>query len=52
MLTNSDTKEVVTKDAYCTEEIRSRIVMSKSDFSKKRSLLTNKMSIELRKKSR
>ncbi|MGX9339094.1 hypothetical protein, partial [Pantoea dispersa] len=40
----------LTKDAHCTSEIRARIAMAKAAFIKKRSLLTSKLSLELRKK--
>ncbi|MDR5124748.1 reverse transcriptase domain-containing protein, partial [Salmonella enterica subsp. enterica serovar Typhimurium] len=41
---------LVTNDAYCTNEIRSRIAMAKAAFNKKITLLTSKLSLELRKK--
>ena len=41
---------LVTNDAYCTNEIRSRIAMAKAAFRKKNTLLTSKLSLELRKK--
>lgn len=40
---------VLTKDAYCTKEIRSRIAMAKKAFMKKRTLLTSSLNLELRK---
>jgi hypothetical protein len=41
---------LVTKDAYCTKEIRARIAMAKAAFTKKTPLFTGKLSLELRKK--
>lgn len=41
---------LLTKDAHCTNEIRTRIAMAKAAFNKKRTLLTSKLSLELRKK--
>ena len=41
---------VLTRDSYCTREIKMRIVMAKEAFNRKISLLTSKLNIELRKK--
>ena len=41
---------VLTRDGYCTREIKIRIVIAKEDFNRKMSLLTSKLNIELKKK--
>jgi hypothetical protein len=41
---------MITNDARCTREIKTRIVMAKSAFKKKKTLLTSKLNLELRKK--
>jgi len=41
---------MVTNDARCTCEIKSRIAMAKAAFSKKKTLFTNKLGLNLRKK--
>ena len=41
---------VLTRDCYCTREIKMRIVIAKEVFNRKMSLLTSKMNIELKKK--
>jgi hypothetical protein len=41
---------VVTRDGYCTMEIKMRIDIAKEAFNRKTSLLTCKLNIELRKK--
>ena len=40
---------VLTRDSYCTREIKMRIVTNKEAFNRKISLLTSKLNIELRK---
>jgi hypothetical protein len=41
---------MVTDDARCTREIKSRIAMVKSAFNKKKTLFTSKLDLNLRKK--
>jgi hypothetical protein len=41
---------VLTKDGYCTREIKIRISMTREAFNRKISLLTRKLNIEFRKK--
>ena len=41
---------VLTRDGYCTREIKMRIVITKEAFNRKISLLTSKLNIELEKK--
>ena len=41
---------VLTRDGYCTREIKMRIAMTKEAFNRKISLLTSKLNTELRKK--
>jgi hypothetical protein len=41
---------MLTNDGRCTCEIKSRIATAKSEFKKKRALVTSKMDLELRKK--
>jgi hypothetical protein len=41
---------VLTRDGYCTREIKTRIGMAKEAFNRKISLLTSKLNTELRKK--
>jgi hypothetical protein len=41
---------MITNDARCTCEIKSRIAMAKAAFNKKRTLFTSKMDLNLRKK--
>jgi hypothetical protein len=41
---------MLTNDGRCTCEIKSRIVMAKAAFNKKRTLFTSKNSLELSKK--
>jgi hypothetical protein len=41
---------VLTRDGYCTKEIKMRIVIVKEAFNRKISLLTSKLNIELKKK--
>ena len=41
---------VLTRDAYCTKEIKARIAIAKEAFNRKISLLTSKVHIALRKK--
>jgi hypothetical protein len=41
---------MITNDARCTREIKSRIVMAKSSFNKKKTLFTSKLDLSLRKK--
>ena len=41
---------VLTRDGYCTREIKMRIAIAKEAFNRKMSLLTSKLNIELKKK--
>ena len=41
---------VLTRDGYCTREIKMRINIAKEAFNRKMSLLTSKINIELRNK--
>jgi hypothetical protein len=41
---------VLTRDGYCTWEIKMRIALAKEAFNRKMSLLTNKLNIYFRKK--
>jgi hypothetical protein len=41
---------VLTRDGYCTREIKMRIVIAKEAFNRKISLLTSKLDIKLREK--
>ena len=41
---------VLTRDGYCTREIKMRVVIAKEAFNRKISLLTSKLNIGLRKK--
>ena len=41
---------VLTRDGYCTREIKMRIAIAKEAFNRKMSLLTCKLNIELKKK--
>jgi hypothetical protein len=41
---------VITNDARCTREIKSRIAMAKATFNKKKNLFTSKLDLNLRKK--
>jgi len=41
---------IITKDARCTHEIKSRIAMAKPAFRKKKSPFTSKLELNLRKK--
>jgi hypothetical protein len=41
---------MITSDARCTREIKCRIAMAKAAFSKKRTLFTSKLDLNLRKK--
>ena len=41
---------VLTRDGYCTREIKMRIVIAKEAFNRKISLLNSKLNFELRKK--
>ena len=41
---------MLTNDGRCTCEIKSRIAMAKAAFSKKKTLFTSKMDLNLRKK--
>jgi hypothetical protein len=41
---------MTTNDARCTHEIKSRIVMAKAPFNKKKTLFTSKLDLHLRKK--
>ena len=41
---------VLTRDGYCTREIKMRNAIAKEAFNRKMSLLTSKVNIELKKK--
>jgi hypothetical protein len=41
---------MITNDARCTREIKSRIAMAKAAFNKKKNLFTSKLDLNLRKK--
>jgi hypothetical protein len=41
---------MITNDARCTHEIKSRIAMAKAAFNKKKTLFTSKLDLNLRKK--
>jgi len=41
---------VLTRDGYCTREIKMRIAIAKEEFNRKISVLTSKLNIELKKK--
>jgi hypothetical protein len=41
---------VLTRNGYCTREIKMRIAIAKEEFKRKISLLTSKLNIEPRKK--
>ena len=41
---------VLTRDGYCTREIKMRIAIAKEAFNRKMSLLTSKLDTELKKK--
>jgi hypothetical protein len=41
---------VITRDGYCTREIKKKIAMAKEAFNRKISFLTNKLNVKLRKK--
>jgi hypothetical protein len=41
---------IITNDARCTREIKSRIAMAKAAFNKKKNLFTSKLDLNLRKK--
>jgi hypothetical protein len=41
---------MITNDARCTREIKSRIAMAKATFNKKKNLFTSKLDLNLRKK--
>ena len=41
---------LLTNDGRCTREIKSRIAMAKAAFSKKKTLFTSKLDLNLRKK--
>jgi hypothetical protein len=41
---------MITSDARCTREIKSRIAMAKAAFNKKKNLFTSKVELNLRKK--
>jgi hypothetical protein len=50
---NRELKEVgsvLTRDGYCTREIKMRIAIAKEAFNRKMTLLTSKLNIELKKK--
>jgi hypothetical protein len=38
---------MITNDARCTREIKSRIIMAKATFKKKRTLFTSKLDLNL-----
>jgi hypothetical protein len=41
---------MITNDARCTREIKTRIAMAKRTFNKKKTFFTSKLDLELRKK--
>jgi hypothetical protein len=41
---------IITSDARCTREIKSRIAMAKAAFNKKKNFFTSKLELNLRKK--
>jgi hypothetical protein len=41
---------MITNDARCTREIKSRIVMEKAAFNKEKNLFTSRLDLNLRKK--
>jgi len=41
---------IITNDARCTREIKSRIVIAKATFNKQKSLFTSQLGLNLRKK--
>jgi hypothetical protein len=41
---------MITNDARCTHQIKSRIAMAKAAFNKKKNLFTSKLDLDLRKK--
>jgi hypothetical protein len=41
---------MITNDARCTREIKSRIAMAKAAFNKKKNFFTSKLELNLRKK--
>jgi hypothetical protein len=41
---------MITNDARCTREIKSRIAMAKAAFNKKKNIFTSKLDLNLRKK--
>jgi hypothetical protein len=41
---------MITNDARCTREIKTRTAMAKAAFNKKESVFTNKLDLNLRKK--
>jgi len=41
---------MITNDARCTWEIKSKIALAKTAFNKKKTLLTHKLDVNLRKK--
>jgi hypothetical protein len=41
---------MITSDARCTREIKSRIAMTKAAFNKKKNIFTSKLELNLRKK--
>jgi hypothetical protein len=41
---------MITNDARCTHEIKTRIAMAKASFNKKKTLFTSKLDLNLRKK--
>ena len=43
-------ESVLTRDEYCTREIKTRIASAKGALNRKTSLLTSKLNIELKKK--
>ena len=43
-------RSVLTRDGYCTKEIKMRIAIPREAFNRKMSLLTSKLNIEVRKK--
>jgi hypothetical protein len=49
-LENMELGSVITNDARCTSEIKSKIVMAKAAFNKKKTILTSILDLNLKKK--
>ena len=46
----NDLGSLITKDARCTQEIKSRIFMDKAQLNRKKTLFTSKMDLNIRQK--